>query len=296
MILCVVIFIYMNTIFSLGFAFATLDAAGDFEEQRMRFFRENETFDDYMEMREGLDLLGVNFQEYMVTFANKDQLPWYVSQAMFWMFSLILLSWPLRIIIDSKTAYVHYQVTKLFGSNPTTPSNVIENQLSRISTEDSIEMERLIADGLNFAPSYSEAVLIEPRPNFSSSTESGLQMIPSSSNHRLPRRHSLCRSDGRESIPTGPIRIPKSISQPFKPLQDLRRISFNRRHVFSRWPRETPPSYEDAVSFSYPLVRYTSLRRSATERDLSTLRPLRGPNRSWSSLFHWRKRSNETAL
>lgn len=253
-------------------------------------------------MREGLDLLGVNFQEYMVTFANKDQLPWYVSQAMFWMFSLILLSWPLRVIIDSKTAYAHYQVTKLFGSNPiTTPSNVTENQLSRISTEDSIEMERLIADGLNFAPSYSEAVLIEPRPNFSSSTESGLQMNPcsqfQSSNHRLPRRHSLCRSDGRESIPAGPIlRIPKSISQPFKPLQDLRRINFNRRHVFSRWPRETPPSYEDAVSFSYPLVRYTSLRRSATERDLSTLRPLRGTNRSWSFLFHWLKRSNETAL
>ncbi|KAG8179005.1 hypothetical protein JTE90_014008 [Oedothorax gibbosus] len=280
--------------FSKGFAFATLDAAGDFEEQRMRFFRENETFDDYMEMREGLDLLGVNFQEYMVTFANKDQLPWYVSHAMFWVLSFFLLSWPLRVIIDFQTAYVHFQVTKLFGSNPaTSPSSLLENQLSPNSTEDSIDMERVIADGLNFAPSYSEAVLIEPIHYFASSVDSVLQMNHLQSSHRPSRRHSLCRSDGRETMPTT-RNIPKSISQPFRPLQDFRRLNLSR--LFPRWQRETPPCYEDAVSFSYPLVRYMSLRRSATERDLSSFRPLPGANRSWSSLFNWRKRNNETAL
>lgn len=247
-------------------------------------------------MREGLDLLGVNFQEYMVTFAKKDQLPWYVSHAMFWVLSFFLLSWPLRVIIDFQTAYVHYQVTKLFGCNTaTSPSSLIENQLSPISTEDSIEMERVIAGGLNFAPSYSEAVLIEPIHYYARSVESVVLMNQLQSSHRPPRRHSLCRSDGRETIPPPPtLHIPKSISQPFRPLQDFRRLNFSR--FFPRWQREMPPCYEDAVSFSYPLVRYMSLRRSATERDLSSFRPLPGPNRSWSSLFNWRKRNNETAL
>ncbi|GFT95305.1 transmembrane protein 151B [Nephila pilipes] len=281
--------------FSKGFAFASLDAASDFEEQRMRFFRENERFDEYMEMREGLDLLGVDFQEYMVTFAGKDKLPWYVSQVTFWVFSLLLLSWPLRVIIDSQTTYVHYQVTKLFGSNPAAPSNASENQLSRNSTADSVEMERLIENQLNYAPSYSEAVLCDSSYPFSSSLESGLHMDTFnqiSSNHRPPRRHSSSRSDDRELIAPSRNRIPKSLSQPFKPFPDTGRPNFNR-HPTPRCSRETPPCYDEALLYSYPLVRYMNLRRSATDRDLSTFRPLRT---SWSSLFHWMKRNNETDL
>ncbi|GFR22646.1 transmembrane protein 151B [Trichonephila clavata] len=281
--------------FSKGFAFASLDAASDFEEQRMRFFRENERYDEYMEMREGLDLLGVEFQEYMITFAGKDKLPWYVSQATFWVFSLLLLSWPLRVVIDSQTAYVHYQVTKLFGSNPTAPSNTRENQLSRNSTADSVEMERLIENQLNYAPSYSEAVLFDSSYPFSSSLESGLHMdtfnqLPS--NQRPPRRPSSSRSEDRELIAPGHSRIPKSISQPFKPFQESGRPNVNHRPM-PRSSRETPPCYDEALLYSYPLVRYMNLRRSATDRDLSSFRPLRT---SWSSLFHWMKRNNETNL
>ncbi|GFY01058.1 transmembrane protein 151B [Trichonephila clavipes] len=287
-----------NLILSLPrrcFAFASLDAASDFEEQRMRFFRENERYDEYMEMREGLDLLGVDFQEYMITFAGKDKLPWYVSQATFWVFSLLLLSWPLRVVIDSQTAYVHYQVTKLFGSNPAAPSNTRENQMSRNSTADSVEMERLIENQLNYAPSYSEAVLYDSSYPFSSSLESGLHMdtfnqLPS--NHRPPRRPSTSRSEDRELIAPGCSRIPKSISQPFKPFQENGRPNFNHRPT-PRCSRETPPCYDEALLYSYPLVRYMNLRRSATDRDLSTFRPLRT---SWSSLFHWMKRNNETDL
>ncbi|GIY51317.1 transmembrane protein 151B [Caerostris darwini] len=62
--------------FSKGFAFANLDAANEFDEQRRRFFHENERLDDYMEMCEGLDLVGVNFQEHMVAFAEPHRLPW----------------------------------------------------------------------------------------------------------------------------------------------------------------------------------------------------------------------------
>jgi hypothetical protein len=37
--------------FSKGFVFANVQAANEFEEQRARFFSENEIRDDYMEVR-----------------------------------------------------------------------------------------------------------------------------------------------------------------------------------------------------------------------------------------------------
>jgi hypothetical protein len=98
---------------SIGFAFANIEAANEFEEQRSNFFRDNERFDDYLEMREGLDLVGSNFQEYMISHADRDNLPWYRSHLAFWLFSLLLLSWPFRVIIEYKTSYVHYQVMSI---------------------------------------------------------------------------------------------------------------------------------------------------------------------------------------
>ena len=94
----------------IGFAFANIESANDFEEQRSNFFEDNERFDDYLEMREGLDLVGANFQEYMVSHANKDRLPWYISQYAFWLFSLLLLSWPFRVLVEYQTSYIHFQV------------------------------------------------------------------------------------------------------------------------------------------------------------------------------------------
>lgn len=143
--------------FSKGFAFANIDAANDFEEQRSRFFRENERYDDYMEMREGLDLHNVNFQENMVATRNPNKLPWYVSKVAFWVASFMLLSWPLRVVIEYNTAHVHYQVTKLFGINFMTP-----NSYRRIQTTDSCsEIEQLITNNnYTIVPSYSEALLL----------------------------------------------------------------------------------------------------------------------------------------
>nr|CAD7607879.1 unnamed protein product [Timema genevievae] len=97
--------------FSKGFAFSNIDAAAEFEEQRSRFFSEHERYDDYMEMREGLDLSNIPcFKEYVVAYSDPDRLPWYSSQGVFWLFSFCLLSWPLRMIIEYNTAYLHYQV------------------------------------------------------------------------------------------------------------------------------------------------------------------------------------------
>ncbi|KAJ8872268.1 hypothetical protein PR048_025870 [Dryococelus australis] len=92
------------------FAFSNVEAAAEFEEQRARFFAEHERYDDYMEMREGLDLSNVcNFKEYVIAYSDPDHLPWYSRQTVFWTCSLLLLSWPLRMIIECNTAYVHYQ-------------------------------------------------------------------------------------------------------------------------------------------------------------------------------------------
>lgn len=98
-----------------GFAFSNVEAAADFEEQRARFFSEHERFDDYMEMREGLDLSGVPcFRELVVAYRGRK--PWYFRPAVFWAASLLLLSWPVRLLQEYNTAHVHYQVGN--GNHP----------------------------------------------------------------------------------------------------------------------------------------------------------------------------------
>ncbi|GIX92536.1 transmembrane protein 151B [Caerostris extrusa] len=94
---------------------------------------------------------------------------------MFWIFSLLLLSWPLRVAIDIQTAVVHFQVKKMFGGNPLAAYGYPDIQLSRINTPDSCELERMISNQFNPAPSYSEAMLIDSNCPFPS-MESGIQM------------------------------------------------------------------------------------------------------------------------
>ena len=96
--------------FEIGFAFANERSAGEFDEQRSTFFRSNERYDHYLEIREGLDLVGVNFQEYMISVGDSKYNPWYSNQYVFWAFSVALLSWPIRILLEYNTAYVNYQV------------------------------------------------------------------------------------------------------------------------------------------------------------------------------------------
>lgn len=100
------------SMYHTGFAFATMEAASEFEDQRNRFMRESECHDEYLEMREGLDLIGCNFQENLTAIADKTMVPWYISHLSYWIFSFLLLSWPIRIMIELKTAHVHYQVER----------------------------------------------------------------------------------------------------------------------------------------------------------------------------------------
>ncbi|CAG5118579.1 unnamed protein product, partial [Candidula unifasciata] len=134
---------------SKGFSFANLDTEYEFEEQRSQFFQEHETKDDYMEGREGMDLIN-----------DPNNLPWYVSRAVFWIGSLVLLSWPLRAIIEFKTAHLHYHIHKLFGSNYL-GSDRCPGLISRVSTMNSTEFEMSIRNNNVIVPSYSEAMLVD---------------------------------------------------------------------------------------------------------------------------------------
>lgn len=96
--------------FNIGFAFANERSAAEFDEQRSTFFRLNERYDHYLEIREGLDLVGVNFQEYMIAVGDRQYSPWYNNQTIFWLFSIAMLSWPIRILLEYNTANVNYQV------------------------------------------------------------------------------------------------------------------------------------------------------------------------------------------
>ncbi|MFH4975509.1 hypothetical protein AB6A40_002218 [Gnathostoma spinigerum] len=151
---------------SKGFVFTCVEAANEFEEQRARFFNENEVRDDYMEVREGLEFADVPFTENLIVFSTQNRTrPWYLYSTTFWLFSIALLSWPLRMWCELRTAHVNYQITKLFGTNYLSPSsNNYTGPITRASTMDSRELELAAQrDSFLVVPSYSEAMLVEPQ-------------------------------------------------------------------------------------------------------------------------------------
>ncbi|XP_058800218.1 mucin-19-like isoform X2 [Phymastichus coffea] len=157
---------------SKGFAFSNVRSATEFEEARSRFFAEQEFRDDYMEMREGLDL-GCNFGP--MTLVSVLGNPWFTRSYVYWCLSALLLSWPLRIIIECNTQYVDYQITKLFGVNYDTPTNIqIHTSASQLSAPGSYML----------APSYSEALLMESAGIPTTATASNAQTeAPSGAPH-----------------------------------------------------------------------------------------------------------------
>ncbi|KAL7636321.1 UNVERIFIED_CONTAM: hypothetical protein RMT77_013080 [Armadillidium vulgare] len=282
--------------FSKGFAFANLEAASEFEEQRARFFQENERRDDYMEMREGLDLTNINFREFVITHRDTKPSPWYTKQSVFWIASLVLLSWPLRFIIEYNTTYVHYQVTKLFGVNYITP--ISGGRLSRGSTAtESRELEINIANNCSLVPSYSEALLMESQsqgiqrsvdananiqPNglpsalSSYSVESSRAFINHCSSPRGSRSSSSQMALSGCSLHNG-----YTIYYPTPLLDRTPADPFQGRDLTT--PTEDPPKYEDALMVSAPLLGSLSsppLRRSFTERNISTVTRLTLPRHS----------------
>ncbi|VDO76129.1 unnamed protein product [Heligmosomoides polygyrus] len=107
-----------------GFVFACMQAAREFEQQRTRFFNENETRDDYMEVREGMDLSDVSILEDMLVFRGTP--PWFLRASIF------------------------------------CPSSVnYTGPLTRTSTMETVELEAALGREQYFVvPSYSEAMLM----------------------------------------------------------------------------------------------------------------------------------------
>uniref|UniRef100_A0A3Q3JDH4 Uncharacterized protein n=2 Tax=Monopterus albus TaxID=43700 RepID=A0A3Q3JDH4_MONAL len=157
--------------FTKCFSFTEAGPENDYLNQRAGFFSEIEGLDDYMEAREGMQLKNMDFRENLIACVDPDRMPWYNSQVAFWLAALLMLSWPLRVLIEYRTAYVHYRIEKLFGLeySHSSPSPLDEDRpvgtntgyvIPRVDTLDSTEMEWHIRCNCQVIPSYSEAVLI----------------------------------------------------------------------------------------------------------------------------------------
>ncbi|XP_027130891.1 transmembrane protein 151B [Larimichthys crocea] len=168
--------------FTKCFSFTEAGPENDYLNQRARFFSEIEGLDDYMEAREGMQLKNVDFRENLIAYVDPERMPWYSSQLAFWLAALLMLSWPLRVLIEYRTAYVHYRIEKLFGLeySHSSPSPLDEDRplgnnptcvIPRVDTLDSTEMEWHIRCNRQLIPSYSEAMLV----NQSTADSSSLQ-------------------------------------------------------------------------------------------------------------------------
>uniref|UniRef100_A0A3Q3K9P5 Transmembrane protein 151A n=1 Tax=Monopterus albus TaxID=43700 RepID=A0A3Q3K9P5_MONAL len=153
--------------FTKCFSFSSARAEAAYLTQRARFFGENEGLDDYMEAREGMHLKNVDFREHILAFSDPAHQPWFSRHRVFWLASAFLLSWPLRVVSEYRTAYVHYHVEKLFGEDEDTVGIAVGlngtsyRAISRVNTVDMTELEWHIRCNQQMVPSYSEALLMD---------------------------------------------------------------------------------------------------------------------------------------
>ncbi|XP_012732258.2 transmembrane protein 151A [Fundulus heteroclitus] len=183
--------------FTKCFSFSSARAEAAYLTQRARFFGENEGLDDYMEAREGMHLKNVDFREHILAFPDPAHQPWFSRHRVFWLASAFLLSWPLRVVSEYRTAYVHYHVEKLFGEDEDSGGggggvgggqggggrgDLVEGAtengihaggvgfglngtsyraISRVNTVDMTELEWHIRCNQQMVPSYSEALLMD---------------------------------------------------------------------------------------------------------------------------------------
>uniref|UniRef100_A0A3Q4ML79 Si:dkey-13p1.4 n=1 Tax=Neolamprologus brichardi TaxID=32507 RepID=A0A3Q4ML79_NEOBR len=197
--------------FTKCFSFTEAGPENDYLSQRARFFSQIEGLDDYMEAREGMQLKNVDFRENLLAYVDPDSMPWYTSQVAFWLAALLMLSWPLRVLTEYCTAYVHYRIEKLFGLEYThsSPSPLDEDRpvgrnigcvIPRVDTLDSTEMEWHIRCNRQVIPSYSEAMLLNMRTGASNSLQDTGQGAGGALFHSHlsldTSRFSLCRMYG----------------------------------------------------------------------------------------------------
>jgi len=189
--------------FTKCFSFTEAGPENDYLNQRARFFSEIEGLDDYMEAREGMQLKNVDFRENLIVCVDPDRMPWYTSQVAFWLAALLMLSWPLRVLTEYRTAYVHYRIEKLFGLEyiHNSPSPLDEHRplgntpacvIPRVNTLDSTDMEWHIRCNRQLIPSYSEAMLI----NMNTGTSNSFQNSSSSNCFLVDSSNATAQSYG----------------------------------------------------------------------------------------------------
>ena len=147
-----------------SFSFDSIEAEREFVGQRSSFFHDYEQLDDYVEFRESIDLANSSYRDHMIV-SNGDRHPWYITSVAFWLASLLLMSWPMRLLIQYKTAFVCYNVHKMFGSytNQVRAAGCHGRSSfgSRVSTLESSDLEKTIMFNTSIVPSYSEALLMD---------------------------------------------------------------------------------------------------------------------------------------
>jgi len=173
---------------SCQFSFGSAAARRDFARQRDAFYGANRTRDQHIDFRQTLSLLStsggagghVAWSRDMAVY-NPNVRPWYTSVAIYWLASLLTLSWPLRIIIHWRTATVDYAIHKMFdfrsddsdamsrdGNDVISVTSLENDSSSDSSSVDSSsvgsEIGSLVADAdCALAPSYSQAILMDTR-------------------------------------------------------------------------------------------------------------------------------------
>lgn len=54
------------------------------------------------------------YEKYIMMYnAEKGGLPWYANQKIYWLFSVLLLGWLIRIILTMKTKRITYEFVKV---------------------------------------------------------------------------------------------------------------------------------------------------------------------------------------
>uniref|UniRef100_A0A673H6J3 Transmembrane protein 151B-like n=1 Tax=Sinocyclocheilus rhinocerous TaxID=307959 RepID=A0A673H6J3_9TELE len=259
--------------FTKCFSFASARAETAYLTQRARFFGDNEGLDDYMEAREGMHLKNVDFREHMLAFPDPSRPPWYTRRWVYWLASAFLLSWPLRVIAEYRTAYVHYHVEKLFGENEDHGTGgPTLRVISRVNTVDMTELEWHIRCNQQMVPSYSEALLMDLDMNTNTplSVAMAARMRRNSSYflQSCPRcRHSTSSS----SLPSW-FRGNMAAGTNSFPIRPSGRLSLSRSgfslgrlhtarsrhpclfHSRSVLESEGPPTYQDALYFPVLII------------------------------------------
>jgi len=256
--------------FTKGYSFSALNAEREFEEQRSNFFRTHERMDDYMETREGLDLMNSGFQEYMFAFADPDNLPWYVSRIVFWISSFLLISWPLRVLIEYKTAFVHVHVHKVFGVNyPDSNGGLI----SRDMTMESCELEMTIKNNYTMVPSYSEALLMEGDTDERQQQSYGAVTTHGANIPLVHLGNSICVAPGLNSTYISSSWQTTSLSPPCDSNQGTTHDNIQTNGYI---PLETEQRQSSACSStaSVPGIRHQRKRRSGKRRRQSHPDPI----------------------